>query len=242
MEELQLGFYMWAHSNVESVDYAFSELRKSYPSSELILSSDAGDDMTSLAEKHKAMHYIHGTNSHGPCHFSKNGGGRYGWTIKEARLWLDRLYEACKKMECDYVMLMEEDVLIKERFDFPKVDIIMTPNFKNRISSEGMKWVRDRGGLGNYCYYSAGGGSIIKRALFITAYEKHINSFTKEYERIYEASMNEGAIGWGWNDSIICVLMYAESPIALQELPVIESGNENDNAPIIHNFKKFYKK
>ena len=241
-KESSLGFYLWAYDNVKSVDYILEKLRLSYPTEELVISSDGGKDFSEIARKASAIKYIHGNRSHGPCHKSLEANGRYGWSVNEAKLWLDRLYEACKSMTCDYVMLMEEDVLVKKRFNFPKVDIVMIPNFKNPISTEGMKWVRNRGGLGNYSFYSAGGGSLIRRELFILSYEKHIDSFIKEYERIYHASMLEGKPGWGWNDSIICVLMYAESPLALQELPVLETGNESDNAPIIHNFKKYYNK
>jgi len=241
-EKTQLGFYLWAYNNVESVDYILSKMRLSYPDAELIISSDNGADMSNLSDKHGAIKYIHGSTSHGPCHDSREVPGRYGWTVTEARLWLDRLYEACKNMTSNYVMLMEEDVLVKERFRFIDVDILMIPHFKNPIGTAGLDWIKSRGGDCKYTYYSCGGGSIIKRNTFINAYETHINSFTENYERIYQEVMKENATGWGWNDSIICVLMYPENPTVSQQLPVIESGNENDPAPIIHNFKKYYNK
>ena len=241
-EKTQLGFYLWAYNNVESVDYILEKLRLSYPDAELVISSDNGADMSELSNKYDAIKYIHGSVSHGPCHDSLEIPGRYGWTVNEARLWLDRLYEACKNMTSNYVMLMEEDVLIKERFKFIDVDILMIPHFKNQIGTAGLDWIKSRGGDCKYPYYSCGGGSIIKRNTFINAYETHIDSFTENYERIYQEVMKEGAIGWGWNDSIICVLMYPENPTVSQSLPIIESGNENDPAPIIHNFKKYYRK
>lgn len=238
----QLGFYLWAYENVESVDYAFDKLRKTYSDSEIVLSSDNGEDFSQIAEKHDVHLYIHGSSSHGPCHASLEGNGRYGWTVNEAKIWLERVYEACKHMSHKFVMLMEEDILVKERFKFPNSDIIMIPGFKNPIGKTAMDWVGSRGGRVDYPYYSAGGGSIIKRETFIRAYENHVESFVENYERIYEASMKEGAPGWGWNDSIICVLMYAEKASFSTDLPILETGIEEDSAPIIHNFKKFYRK
>ena len=236
----QLGFYLWAYVNTESVDYILGKMRENYSDSDLVLSSDNGSDMSDIALKHNALKYIHGKESHGPCHKSLET-GRYGWTVKEARIWLDRLYEACKVMTNNWVMLMEEDVLVKKRFEFPAVDIVMIPNIYNAICSSGMDWVNSRGGKTNYPWYSAGGGSIINREKFISAYENHIESFTENYEKIYMDSMSQGIGGWGWNDSIICVLMYAENPTISTELPILETGNEDDPAPIIHAFKKYYK-
>lgn len=236
----QLGFYLWAYINDESVDYILGKLRKSYPDSDLVLSSDNGSNMKSIADKYHAIKYIHGDKSHGPSHESLET-GRYGWTVNEAKIWLDRLYEACNSISNKWVMLMEEDVLVKERFKFPAVDIIMIPNIRNAICTSGMNWVNSRGGKTNYPWYSAGGGSIINRQKFIDAYEKHIDSFIENYERIYTDSMNQGIGGWGWNDSIICVLMYTENPTISTELPILETGNEEDPAPIIHAFKKYYK-
>jgi len=236
----QLGFYLWAYNNVENVDYILEKMRESYPDSDLVISSDNGEDFSEISKKYNAITYIHADKSHGYCGKSLEN-GQYGWTVNEAKLWLDRLYQACKQMTSKFVMLMEEDVLIKRRFTFPSYDIIMIPNIKNGIGTHGMEWISSRQGRTDYPYYSAGGGSIINRAKFITAYEKHIDSLIENYENIYVESMKSGFVGWGWCDSIICVLMYAENASLSTDLPILETGNENDTTPIIHKFKKYYK-
>jgi len=238
MSKSVLGFYLWGHTNVESADYVLGRMRESYPDSDLVISSDNGNDFTEVAEKHKAVKYIHGNLSHGYPQSPE----RYGWTAEQAVLWLTRIYDACKVITNDFVMLMEEDILIKERFKFPAKDIIMIPNIKNGISPEGMGWVKSRGGRIDYPYYSAGGGTIVKRQSFIEAFDNHLDDLIEKYEDIYVASMNRGYQGWGWNDSILAVLMYANNSSFSTELPIIESGVESDPAPIIHNFKKYYTK
>jgi len=139
-------------------------------------------------------------------------------------------------------MLLEEDLLVKERFSFPSYDLIMIPNIKNPISTAGMNWIEGRKGRTDYPYYSAGGGSIIKREAFISAYDNHIDSLIENYEDIYKKSMESGNVAWGWNDNLLSVLMYANNSSFAAELPVIESGIEKDPAPIIHKFKKYYRK
>lgn len=238
MTKSVLSFYMWAYSNTENVGYVLSVMRNHYPDSDLVISSDNGSDFTDISNKYNAVHYIHGNVSHG----YPQSPNRYGWTAEQAAIWMTRLYEACKHITTDYVMLMEEDILVKERFRFPAVDILMIPNIKNHISQCGMDWIKRRGGNITYPYYSAGGGTIINRLKYVQAYENHIDSLMAEYETLYANSMKEGAIGWGWNDSLIAVLMYAANATISTELPISESGNENDPAPIIHKFKKYYKK
>ena len=235
-----LGFYLWAYKNVESADYILGKLRESYPKADLVISSDNGESFEEVAIKHSAKKYIHGTKSHGPSSKSLES-GRYGWTVNEANLWLARLYEACKEIQNDWVMLMEEDILVKQQFTFPANDIIMIPKIHNPISNAGLDWIKSVGGNISYPWYSAGGGSIINKHKFIEAYEKNIDSFVENYERIYEESMKQGAAGWGWNDSIIAVLMYSVNATISVDLPIIESGNEEDNAAIIHKFKKHYR-
>ena len=241
MSKSKLGFYMWGYDNLESIDYIFGKLRESYSDSDIVISSDGGLDFSEVALKHHCKKFINGTESHGYCD-SRNTGGRYGWKVSQAKLWIDRVYEACQTIENEYVMLMEEDVLVKKRFPFPAVDIIMIPNIKNPIGGPGMSWIESRGGRTDYPYYSAGGGSIIKREAFIKAYEKHIDSFVEEYENIYQKSMDLGFLGWGWCDSIVCAIMYADGCSISTALPIIESGNEEDDYPIIHAFKKYYRK
>lgn len=236
----KLGFYVWAYENVDSVNYALDILRNSYPDSDIVISSDNGADFTNTCEMYSICHYIHGAKSHGSAVKSLET-GNYGWTVNEAFLWLDRLYEACTYIKNDFVMLMEEDVLVKERFKFPNADIIMIPGIKNVIGNPGMTWLKSVGGKTNYPYYSAGGGSIINRKAFIDAYNKHASELRLKYTELYNQSMSEGAIGWGWNDSIICVLMYANNCTISTDLPISESGNEADPFPIIHKFKKYYK-
>lgn len=234
----KVGFYMWAYENIENVDYIFDKLRVNFPNSDIVLSSDNGEDFTEIAKKHNCVSYIHGTESHGYPKTEE----RYGWTMEQAKLWLERFYTACKTMKSDYVMMMDEDVLVKENFSFPITDMIITPNIYNGISTAGMEWVASRGGRTDYPYYSFGGGSLINRESFIAAYDKHIESYLQEYEDIWEKSMVEGAIGWGWNDCMLTTLMYANNAKFSKLLPVSETGNENDPQPIIHKFKKFYRK
>ena len=233
-----VGFYMWAYENIENVDYIFEKLRVNFPTSDIVLSCDNGEDFTEIANKHNCLSYIHGTESHG---YPKTP-ERYGWTMEQAKLWLERFYTACKTIKSDYVMMMDEDVLVKENFSFPITDMIITPNIYNGISTAGMEWVASRGGRTDYPYYSFGGGSLINRKSFIAAYDTHIESYLQEYETIWEKSMAEGSIGWGWNDCMLTTLMYANNAQFSKSLPVSETGNENDPQPIIHKFKKFYRK
>ena len=132
MSNSVLGFYIWCYDNMDNVDYILHNLRESYPTSDLVISSDNGENFSSISQKYSGKYYIHGAEAHGYPQTTE----RYGWGATQAKIWLDRIYEACKHITNDYVMLMEEDVLVKTRFSFPAVDLIMIPNIKNPISIE----------------------------------------------------------------------------------------------------------
>ena len=231
-----LGFYLWACNNLKNVDYILGRMRETHPHSDLVISSDNGEDFTDISKTNGALNYIHGRLNHG----YPFDGSRYGWNLEKASIWLDRIYMAFLKMKSEYVMLMEEDVLIRNSFEFPEKDIIMIPDIKNPISEAGMEWISKMNGNSEYPFYSAGGGTIIKREKFIEAYEKNSKSFFDYYEDIYIKSMAEGKTGWGWNDSIICVLMFSANATFSTELPITENGLDEDPFPIVHKFKKYY--
>lgn len=231
-----LGFYLWACNNLKNADYVLERLRQNHQNSDLIISSDNGKDFSEVAKCRGALTYVHGRLKHGYPFDQK----RYGWTTEKAFIWLERVYLACLKIRSTYVMLMEEDVLIRSSFTFPESDLIMIPEIKNPISSAGMEWISSRGGNTEYPYYSSGGGSIINREKFIYCYEKNSKSFFDEFEEIYLKSMEEGKTGWGWNDSIICVLMFSGGSTFSTDLPITENGLDEGPIPIIHKFKKYY--
>jgi len=251
-DDTLIGFYLWAYKNVEQVDYIIGRVRDFYPNSDLVISSDNGEDFSKISNKYGAIKYIHGEVSHGfPKDHPLTRRERFGWTSEEAKIWLERIYDACLSIKNPFVMIMEEDVLLQSRFKFPDADIIMMGDsmdghgIGNPIQSSGMEWIKSRGGRVDHPYYSACGGTIINRLTFVDTYEKNINNFVQEYERVYQECMEEKKkSGWGWPDCILCVLMYAGDDISIStELPIAQVGYDNmDGVPIVHLFKKFYKK
>ena len=251
-----LGFYIWAYKNLEQVEYITSQIRKNYPNSDLVISSDNGEDFSFISKKYNCKDYIHGKQSHGfPANHPQNSKTRFGWTVEEAKLWLNRMYRACLIIDSKFVMDVEEDVLIQSRFNFEDADILMMgvsggKIVKNPIQPSALKWIESRGGKVDYPYYSACGGSIVNRLSFIESYERNIDSFVDNYEDIYQKSIKERLTsdgkksGWGWPDSILCVIMYCKSKnVKIGYSPISQLGYDiTDNAPIVHLFKKFYRK
>lgn len=243
MNDPSLGFYLWAYQQVKNVEVILQNMRQHYPDAELVVSSDNGYDFTEIAKQYNAIKYIHGTESHGSPDFTVDeheGHSKCGWRLVQANLWLQRLYNACTVMESEYVMIMEEDVLITRPIDNPGKDINMT-KFTNHIDPMAMEWIRARGGNDTYPFYGACGGSIIRREMFINAYNNHIQS----YQEVYNTILNSNFLsGWGWPDCIICVLIYAAGGSISTDLDIGQHvgsyGEEYPNA-IMHHFKRYYK-
>lgn len=179
-----LGVYHRTYHNKRAFEVAFKEFRVFFPESPYVIISDNGDDFSNYIDNKtffiKSKVRLGGT---GPEAFLNNN----------LTKWLDfyeRIKECCEICKTDYMLTMEDDVLIKNHFvidhDFdicgpcksmlPQHTINFIEKFINRKKE-------------NY-YYGLSGGAIFNTKKFLDNYDTIINNL-KKYHEEYSNNISE---------------------------------------------------
>jgi hypothetical protein len=172
-----LGVHYQTWKNRPAVEFVLENFRKYYPSSPVRMVSDAGEDFSDLADKFSCTFVYEDTNvlprgilAGHPMSGVTNINPLGGYT------WLRRLYDTCKSMDTDWILIMEDDVLTKNTvssfpnttaggpvawdISFKLTQLLISRNTKNQLWKYGL------------C-----GGSVIKRSFYVNSYENNIDEF-----------------------------------------------------------------
>lgn len=198
--------YLWAYRNIQSGIKSLQTLRKHYPNSDLFINVDYEGDYDgykSEGAKIKAKTTINNFQL-GYCgNFGNVQVGRECWDRQATFEWFRGFYEACLATDSYYMILLEEDDFILKpisilEFDFsiaihptvPSPTGRIRPNF---INQEFLDYSKQHGGVGECPGYASGGGSIVNREQFITAWNKCKDHFYNDYDQL--VAVNK-IIGW----------------------------------------------
>jgi hypothetical protein len=158
--EPTISAYIQCHSNERALYEALKGFRTFYPTEDITLVSDAGDDFTRFAE-HFDLHYYWSQNKAAPHSLGEDG----------AREYLRRLYDHCRSVSSDWVFILEEDVTTRRRIRrFPTTDCA-GPR-PNRYSDPMNRYLQQLNGTAEDYIYVMCGGSIFDRRIYMECYEK----------------------------------------------------------------------
>ena len=101
-----LGFFYQTINRPKATENVLENVRKFYPDAPIVLFGDGGVDLTELAAKYGCIFRItpEKTGDSKATNFADTNA---------ALIWLNRIKEACEKMDTDWVMLLEDDVFIR---------------------------------------------------------------------------------------------------------------------------------
>lgn len=229
-----LGAFHQAYKNKKATENVIKNFRIYYPNNPYFLFSDNGLDFSDLAKKYNCFYEF--------CDYNI-GYDKYTGFGKQGSLeWLKRFNKTCLQLNTEYVIMLEDDVLIQntiyipEETEFYGLDVPgnkIPENFINHfISKYSAKFYNN--------WYGSGGGSIFRTKTFIENYEKLIKIFEEEYDYV----KNEFNIDFGWVDLFmttfyyVCGKKYTVNPFLTE---VIKNPNWNNSYfSIVHHYKQFY--
>jgi len=210
-----LSAYVWAWKNYEAGHESLKRLRKFYPDSDIFINVDYDGDIENYKKISDEMGATFSVNNFqvGYCgDFGDVKVGKECWTREETFEWIRGLYEACKKTDSKYMIILEEDNFITKPITLLNTDfsmaIIANINYitgaprPNHIPNEFMIYSHNLGGVAYAPGYGAGGGCIFKPDEFAKSWEKCKDNLWNDYDTL--RNINKII---GWEDFIVQFIM-----------------------------------
>jgi len=169
-----LGAVYSCYKNKKATEFALTNFRNHFPENPIYLMSDGGDNFQDLADKFncKFVEYenIQGTN------------GNYPHESFRIRGWWERHKRAIEYCKTDYMMIMEDDVYVKNSIiiddDFHQRGV-RGPNFPESVKND----IRSCNGI-EVPFYGMCGGSIYNSKTFLSIYDSVIKEINEKHDEI----------------------------------------------------------
>lgn len=173
-----LGVWHRTYYNKLAFKTAFQEFRKFFPESPYLIISDTGDDFSEYVDEKTffIMSKIRLWGTGPNAYFNDN--------LDQWMEYYGSLKKACEICNTDYIMSMEDDVLIKERFDIIEDFDICGPcvaTIPERTQNYIRKNLLDNFGVTEEkkYFYGLSGGAIFNAKKFLENYDKIIDNLKK---------------------------------------------------------------
>lgn len=169
------------------------QVRSLYPSSYYFLASDAVDDHTELATRYNLDFHLFPDRLGYPVYPK-------GYTGSGVYAWLKRLQRACESAETSHVIMMEDDVFVRQpitvKHDWAIAAHELNPDGRgNAIAPEVMEIIETFAGRRPGTHqYAAGGGSIFNVDIFLKNFDQVAGFFQEHTDVIAENFYPQ--IGW----------------------------------------------
>lgn len=228
-----LAAYYACFDNKKATEFVLSNFRKHFNNSIICLISDGGLDFSDLANKYNAEYYwMNNIFASGPKNL---------YNTHRLIEWWNRQKLVCDISKADYIMILEDDVYIKNNIEFNN-DFTMKGVGKHRNNTFTNKIVQDIkkiGGVDNN-YYGMCGGSVYNANIFKQIYNDVILDIIKNHELFlqlypsdyYQLGAVDANITYHFNKR---GYIYSRAEW-LTETPDLEER------PVVHGWKQFYVK
>jgi len=198
--------YLWAFKNYKAGRTSVKTLRKFYPDSDLFINVDFDGNHSEYKVVSQELNTSYSKNKFqlGYCgDFGNVKTGRKCWSREATFEWVRGIYDACKKTDSKYMILLEEDDYILNYISILSTNFSMaihptdpSPTGRKRpngIPSYFQDYIKKYGGNPSSPGYAAGGGTIFNRLEFIEAWETHKDNLWDSYDDLMS---NNKIIGW----------------------------------------------
>lgn len=237
---MTLGVFHQCFKNLKATEHAISSFRKFHKNNPYVLISDNGDDFSQLAAKYDC-HYLHEPINLGYRDHT-HPSGIYGMTKDEVLTWLTRFKKACEICKTDFILMMEDDILIRGEINVPEDwDFAGYGLPGNKFQPELMKYLSEKYDVfWNVDYYGTGGGSVFKIKPYIENFERVYKIFNEEFDFIKTNLCGN----FGWVDVWMPVYYYLCGKQYTQNYLLTETTSNgnwlNSGEPIVHRYKNYY--
>lgn len=162
MKNVSIGAFYQCYKQPKALLEVIRSFRKYYPESDVYLVCDGGNDYSGVAKKFN-LKYRYDEKRTG------NGVANYFDNPEILYIWLDRLIDAAKNIKEDYIMILEDDVIIYDAVTELHFDLNGV-NKGEKIGKKVTKFLKTRNShipkrMKNYFYGGFGGAILNKKIL-----------------------------------------------------------------------------
>jgi hypothetical protein len=230
-----LGVHYQTWKNRPAVEFALENFRKYYPTASVRMVSDAGEDFSDLAQRFGCEFVYEDINVLPRGVLSGHpASGVTDVNPIGAYHWLRRLYDTCKVLDTDWILIMEDDVLTKGIVqEFPHTHAGGIASFP--FHEELFKVMYERNTTNFTWGYGMCGGTVVRREFIVYAYENHLHEFS-----LGELSKLDDRI-YGWADILLTAfILFCNGTYSLWDgVDQVEYGLK-PTAAFQHNVKNAY--
>ena len=221
------AFYM-VHSARRATFECLQSFRRYNPNATVVMMSDAGDDFSDIATRF-GCHYEYCSGNVCPPKPS---------TTDQLREWLGRFTRAARKGNAEFMILLEDDVLIRGPIERTTRFAVAGPWHRRARLSRRLIWaLQQKWPHITARNYGACGGALFHRETFIEASE----AFDFEQFPRWASLCPKAA---AWTDAFLTLVFLLAGHTYTSAHDVFTEtwyrGWETNGLPIVHQYKRFY--
>lgn len=175
---IQFGVFYQVYRNKNATQWVLENFRQHFPNNPVILISDGGEDFTDISQKYDCKFYMK-ENIFGN---ETNNYDVHAYDSHRTLEWWNRQKLVCDETKQDYVMIMEDDVYVKDFFS------INSPFHLKGVRTGGALTGKMREEIGELGFetsiYGMCGGSIYNANTFLKIYEDVVDDIQNNMDRL----------------------------------------------------------
>ena len=165
-----LGAYYQVYNNKKATSFVLESFRRHFPDSPVLLISDGGEDFSDLAQKYNTsfvkLHNIFGKSD-----------DTYYDSERMIEAW-KRHKMSVENANTDYVMILEDDVLVQNTVEFG--DFSFKGSTNEPLPNIAIGLIKENDGWVDHGRYGASGGSVYSSTEFLEVFPNVIE-FTEKH-------------------------------------------------------------
>lgn len=234
--EPQFGVFYQVFRKNKAVRFALENFRKHFPENPIVLISDAGDDFSDYAEEFNCIFNMCKDNIFGPSLGYHNYPGAFN-SIRMLEWW-SRQKMVCEATKMDYVMIMEDDVYVREPFDIQAPFALRGVQSGDPLQFRLLEDIKNSSGLDG-TNYGMCGGSIYNANIFLEIYDDVVEDIKENMDRRLIDNYDEWYLLTAVDANI--TYHYNKKGHKYEAAPWLGQVCEgNTHLPVVHQWKEHY--
>jgi len=231
---IEFGVFYQVYNNKRAVRSVLDNFRKHFPDNPVVLISDGGEDFSVVAQQYDCSFHMR-ENIFGD---DVNKYPKFPYNAYRTIEWWSRQKLVCDETGRDYVMIMEDDVLVQKHFTIDSPFQLRGVRIGNTFTGRMSQDVKESSG-NDASLYGMCGGSIYNAKTFLSIYDDVINDIKNNMDRLMEE--DSGAYNMlGAVDANITYHFAKRGYIYEVASWLGEVREGNLDRPVIHQWKENY--